>query len=65
MGCSHIRVFMAGQKSKGLLTSQARMTHVCRERQGEMATDEDLNHKGNAVRTLDRSMEAGAGELLK
>lgn len=33
MGCSHMAVFIAGQKSRGLRRSQARMTQVCKRSQ--------------------------------
>lgn len=40
MGCSHMAVFIAGQKSRGLLRSQARMTQVCKRSQEVQLQDE-------------------------
>lgn len=37
-GCSHMAVFIAGQKSRGLLRSQARMTQVSKLSQMPLAT---------------------------
>ena len=43
MGCSHIKVFIAGQNNNGFLTSQARIVQVCQQTQSLYINDKNPN----------------------